>query len=188
MRFHRSVCRSAVAVCGFLNLASRTQSNFRRQLFRLFRPRRFALQPVPFRAGQNSRQFRGRNDDRTRDFDHLLLARDGAGQLDAHRAPLTRAESRRLTAERFGPMNSHCRSRRTFTAVATFYASIVCLLVVLSVRIAWAQQRSAVSVGSGSNSASPPPGSVVNATNASTYAQFLPPAAEVGINHGMTMR
>src|SRR6202035_4123895 len=76
----------------------------------------------------------------------------------------------------------------TLTAVATFYASIACLLVVLSVRNAWAQQRSAVSVGSGSNSAPPPPGSVVNATNASTYAQVLPPAAEVGINHGMTLR
>jgi hypothetical protein len=34
----------------------------------------------------------------------------------------------------------------------------------------------------------PPPGTVINATNASTYAQFLPPAAEVGIDHGMTLR
>ncbi len=74
------------------------------------------------------------------------------------------------------------------TALAIFGAWIACFLVVLSVRIALAQQRSAVSVGSGSNSAPPPPGIVITATNASTYAQFLPPAADVGINHGMTLR
>jgi hypothetical protein len=51
----------------------------------------------------------------------------------------------------------------TLAAVATFYA-IACLLVVLNVRIALAQQLSAVSVGSGSVSAPPPPGTVINAT------------------------
>jgi hypothetical protein len=34
----------------------------------------------------------------------------------------------------------------------------------------------------------PPPGTVVSASNASTYAQFLPPAAHVGIKYGLTMR
>jgi hypothetical protein len=76
----------------------------------------------------------------------------------------------------------------TLTAVAIFYASIACLSVVLSVRSALAQQLSAVSGGSGSVSAPPPPGTVITATNASTYAQLLPPAAEVGISHGMTLR
>ena len=70
----------------------------------------------------------------------------------------------------------------------TLGASTACLLVVLSVQIAWAQQLSAVSGGSGSVSAPPPPGTVINATNASTYAQFLPPAAQLGIDHGMKLR
>src|ERR1700676_3630029 len=34
----------------------------------------------------------------------------------------------------------------------------------------------------------PPPGTVVNASNASAYGQFLPPAADLGIKYGMTMR
>jgi hypothetical protein len=78
--------------------------------------------------------------------------------------------------------------RTTLTALAIFCAWIECFLVVLNVRIAWAQQVSAVSSGSGSVSAPPPPGTVITATNASTYAQFLPPAAEVFIDHGMTLR
>ena len=74
------------------------------------------------------------------------------------------------------------------TRFVTLRASVACFLVVLSVRIALALQLSAGSADSSSVSASPPPGTVINATNTSTYAQFLPPAAEVGINHGMTLR
>jgi len=34
----------------------------------------------------------------------------------------------------------------------------------------------------------PPPGIVISAANASTFAQFLPPAADLGIKYGLTMR
>ena len=92
--FHRGVRRGAVAVRGLPDLAGRAQSDLRLQLFRILRSGRCALQPVPFRARPDSRRIRERNGARARDVDHLLLARDGAGQLDAHRAALTRARSR----------------------------------------------------------------------------------------------
>lgn len=39
-----------------------------------------------------------------------------------------------------------------------------------------------------STSKPPPPGTVISAANASTFARFLPPAADLGIKYGMTMR
>jgi hypothetical protein len=66
--------------------------------------------------------------------------------------------------------------------------SITCLLVVLGVRIAWAQQLSAGPVGSGTVSTTPPPGAVINSANASTYEHFLPPGADLAIKYGLAMR
>ena len=67
-------------------------------------------------------------------------------------------------------------------------ASIACLLAASTVQNAYAQQPPTVAGGSGLGSATPSPGTVINATNASTYTHILPPAADVGINHGMTLR
>jgi hypothetical protein len=76
----------------------------------------------------------------------------------------------------------------TSLAAATLYASIACYFISSNLRNAYAQQLSGKTGIPGSTSGPPAPGTVVNATNASSYAQFLPPAAGIGVEHGLTLR
>jgi hypothetical protein len=70
-------------------------------------------------------------------------------------------------------MNPRLGAKPTALA-ATFQALLTCWIIAASA------QESA--------SKPPAPGIVISATNASTFAQFLPPAADLGIKYGLTMR
>jgi hypothetical protein len=72
--------------------------------------------------------------------------------------------------------------------IATLCASIVGHLAASNASDAYAQQPSGKAGNPSSTSGPPAPGTVVNATNASAYAQFLPPAADLGIGYGMSIR